>query len=159
MILIKNFLKKYTQEIVFAILFNIVGMLIGYTMHNSLADWYPNLIKPSFNPPNWIFGPVWTILYAMLGVIFVRLWKIRAERGIQFNLFITQMLLNYTWTPLFFGLRRIDLGFYNLVLMWICTFALLLSLRKDKTTFLMLIPYFCWITFAGLINGYLFFYN
>lgn len=154
-----KFITTNKLEIAFAFLFNVFGMVSGIFMEQSLIEWYPSLIKSSFNPPNWIFGPVWTTLYAMLGIVFAKLWKNRDSQKQLFNIFLAQMILNYAWTPLFFVMKRIDLGLYNLIAMWLLTAVFLFQARKDKSLFLMTLPYFAWISFAGFLNYQMYILN
>lgn len=156
---IRKFIRNNKLEIVFAVLFNLLGMISGIFMKQSLIEWYPTLIKSNFNPPNWIFGPVWTILYIMLGIVFAKLVKNRENQKQLFNIFFAQMVLNYTWTPLFFVMKRIDLGLYNLIIMWLLTTVFIYKARNEKTLFLMTLPYFLWISFAGFLNYQMYILN
>ena len=122
----------------------------------SSTGWYQNLKKPSFNPPGWVFGPAWTILYIMMGIsAFLILQKGLSGRAIQFALllFTVQLLLNAIWTPLFFGLKSPLLAFIDVVLLW---FGILVTIVKfyglSKPAAVLLIPYLLWVTFASVLN-------
>lgn len=131
-----------------------LGMLSGYISHAGDTSWYQSLLKPTFNPPSWIFSPVWTILYLMLGIVGVRLWNLRKTHPQAFNLFVIQMLLNYAWSPAFFYLHNINLAFIILLCLWVSTLTLIIQLKKIKQSRIiqLLIPYFGWISFALLLN-------
>ncbi len=120
------------------------------------SDWYQNLKKPSFNPPGWVFGPAWTILYILMGIsAFLILQKDLSGRAVQIALllFAAQLLLNAMWTPLFFGLKFPLLAFIDIVMLW---FGILFTIVKfygiSKTAALLLIPYILWVTFASVLN-------
>jgi len=122
----------------------------------SSTGWYQNLKKPSFNPPGWVFGPVWTILYIMMGVsAFLILQKDISVNAVKTALviFLIQLLLNAVWTPLFFGLKSPLLAFIDIVLLW---FGILFTIVKfygiSKPAALLLIPYLLWVTFASVLN-------
>jgi len=122
----------------------------------SSTDWYQNLKKPSFNPPGWVFGPVWTILYIIMGIsAFLVLQKGLSSNAVKMALviFLIQLLLNAIWTPLFFGLKSPLLAFIDIVLLW---FGILFTIVKfyglSKPAALLLIPYLLWVTFASVLN-------
>jgi tryptophan-rich sensory protein len=127
-------------------------MLSGYGIQTGDFSWYKGLLKPSFNPPNWIFGPVWTLLYLMMGALFGKLWKEReAHKGLLL-LFTLQFIFNLAWSPLFFSCHRIDLALYDMSLLWI-TLVLFMGLTWRKPSFLLLsVPYALWVSFAFILN-------
>jgi tryptophan-rich sensory protein len=115
------------------------------------GEWYASLAKPSWNPPNWIFGPVWTVLYAMIGVAGWRLWRRRAAsagmRALQ--AFAAQLALNFAWTPAFFGLQRPGLALAVIVaLLGAIAATIALSWRTDRVAAVLLMPYMAWVSFA-----------
>jgi translocator protein len=118
-------------------------------------DWYDQLIKPDWNPPGWIFAPVWTVLYILMAVAAWLVWR---EGGWKMHwrvlsLFLLQLLLNALWTPLFFGLHRPDLAFALILALGLVlkvTIWCFLSVRK--TAGCLLIPYSLWISFAAALN-------
>ena len=120
-------------------------------------DWYQTLQKPAFNPPSWVFGPVWTILYIMMGVSFFIVWK----RGMQnakektaIACFIFQLVFNFLWTPIFFGFKQPLIAFGDIVILWLAVLATVSSFfRVSKTAGALLVPYFLWISFAAVLNG------
>jgi tryptophan-rich sensory protein len=121
------------------------------------GGWYAMALdKPSWNPPNWIFGPVWTMLYILIGLAGYFAWTRgkREDRHMVFKVYGAQLLLNALWTPLFFGLHLINWALADLVLMW---FMILLNIglfsRQSRLAAWLLIPYFLWVSFAGALNA------
>lgn len=121
----------------------------------SPGEWYADINKPAWNPPGWVFGPVWTTLYLLMGIAAWRLWRRHGFREARFALgaFLVQLALNAAWTPLFFGLHRMDLAFFEIILLWLAILAtLLLFWRRDRWAGLMLVPYLLWVSFASMLN-------
>ena len=119
------------------------------------GDWYAQLNKPSWNPPSWIFGPVWTLLYVMMGVAAWQVWKRGgfASQRRPLGLFLLQLALNAAWTPLFFGLRQPGIAFAEIVLLWVTLLATIISFhRVHKQAAGLLLPYLAWVTFASALN-------
>jgi tryptophan-rich sensory protein len=111
--------------------------------------------KPAWNPPNWIFGPVWTALYTMMAVAAWFVWKRGgfAARHIALSLFLLQLLINALWTPLFFGLRNPALAFVDIVLLWLALLATVVAFWKVRPLAgALLVPYLAWVTFASALN-------
>lgn len=122
----------------------------------SLPDaWYTSLRKPSWNPPGWVFGPVWTVLYAMMAVAAWLVWRrggLRAQRR-PLSLFLAQLVLNAAWTPLFFGWHRAGLAFVDIVLLWVAIGATVPAFRRvHRGAAWLLAPYLAWVTFAAVLN-------
>lgn len=128
------------------------GMLFGPDA------WYAALLKPTWNPPSWLFGPVWTLLYASMAVA---LWLVRREpdtdRGLRrraLSLFAIQFGLNLAWTPIFFGLRSPGLAFAEICLLWIALLTTLLTFGRVRSLAgYLLLPYLLWVSFALVLNG------
>ncbi len=122
----------------------------------SIDNWYAALAKPSWNPPNWIFGPVWTVLYLMMAIAGWLVWRRRGSiTGAAFPLavFAIQLLLNALWSYLFFGLHRPGLAFAEIVLLWAAILATLLAFRRViPLAGWLLLPYLLWVTFAAFLN-------
>jgi benzodiazapine receptor len=125
-----------------------IGMISGWLSNSGPSLWYDALLKPTFNPPAWIFGPVWTGLYLMIGYVFGRLW-IQSRK--HFYALSVHFLFNLAWSPLFFGLHQITWAFYDLLILWGTLIAFMIWGRSLKIVFL-LIPYALWITFALILN-------
>jgi tryptophan-rich sensory protein len=139
----------------------LVGWLVlclaasGTAFFVSTGGWYASLRKPVWNPPPWLFGPVWTLLYVMMAVAAWLVWR---EGGWKnqtrpLALFLFQWLLNVLWTPLFFGMHRSGLAYIEIVALWSVLAATLgLFWRVKKTAGLLLVPYLVWVTFAAALN-------
>lgn len=132
-----------------------IGALGASVTATSVATWYPTLAKPSFNPPNAIFGPVWTALYGMMAVAAWRVWR-RADRSLArgpLTVFALQLAVNLGWSVAFFGLREIGLAVAVLLLLDLVVLATALLFRRiDRWAALLLVPYLAWIAFATVLN-------
>lgn len=121
----------------------------------STGGWYASLVKPSWNPPGWLFGPVWTLLYAMMTVAAWLVWRRGGWRGqkLPLGLYLVQWGLNALWTPLFFGLRQPGIAFAEIVLLAAAVLAtLVLFWKVRRTAGLLMTPYALWVTFAAVLN-------
>jgi translocator protein len=119
------------------------------------GEWYERLNKPSWRPPNRLFAPVWTILYLMIAVSGWLVWQKVGFAGATLPLavFALNLVLNGAWTPLFFGLHRIDLGAFDIVLVWLSIIAtIVLFFPIHVTAALLLLPYLVWVSFATALN-------
>ncbi|SDF26940.1 MULTISPECIES: TspO/MBR family protein [Thalassobaculum] len=119
------------------------------------GQWYEQLAKPWWRPPNWLFGPAWTILYAMIAISGWLVWKASSWPAMApaLTIYGVQLLLNAGWSPLFFGLRRPDLAFYELLLLWTSILATIIAfLPISPLAAGLLVPYLAWVTFAGALN-------
>ena len=127
-----------------------VGGLIGT---QSLPDaWYQSLAKPVFNPPNWVFGPVWGILYVMIGVAGARTF-LREPRGLAMGLWGLQMLLNWAWSPTWFTLHLLWPAFAVIAAIFVLILAFIATNWKaDRTSAVLFVPYALWVAFAGSLN-------
>lgn len=149
-------MSKYLKLIIFIIICEAVGLAgIPFTL-SSIPTWYAGLNKPTFSPPNWVFGPVWTVLYLMMGVSAYLVW----EKGLKSKkvktalyYFFAQLILNMIWSMLFFGLRSPILGFINIVLLWMVIVLTILKFYKiSKLATYLLIPYLLWVSSASILN-------
>lgn len=133
-----------------------VGTLGSIISFPSLTTWYVGLRKPAFSPPNAIFGPVWTILFALMGVSAYLLWQSGFKKRKVKNalaIFATQLVLNFLWSYLFFGLRSPVLAFIEIIFLWTAIFATIVSSwHISKTASILLIPYLFWVTFALILT-------
>jgi translocator protein len=139
----------------FIILCLAAGALGAAVTAPAIATWYPTIAKPSFNPPNWIFGPVWTTLYVMMAIAAWLVWRRAGFAGARtaFVLFIVQLVLNSLWSVLFFGLHRIDFALLDIALLLAAIVATAQSFRRHSTVAaLLLVPYLAWVSFATLLN-------
>lgn len=142
----------------------VVGYLSGMQTQESITTWYPTLIKPIFNPPNWIFAPVWTVLYILMGVAGGLVWnQIEAQPSLVkkgFSFFIIQLGLNALWSYLFFGLHNPFLALIEIVLLLLMIFETYVIFKKvDALAAKLLIPYLMWVTFAMVLNASIWWLN
>jgi len=130
------------------------GLIGSYFTFPAIGSWYSGLNKPFFNPPNWIFGPVWTILYTLVGISLFYIYLSKNKlRKITLRLFIVHLLLNSLWSIIFFGLKNTGLAFIEIVILWLTLIYLMkLFNRFEKRAFYLFIPYLIWITFASFLN-------
>jgi len=140
-----------------------VGGLSGYATARGVSTWYPTLIKPSFNPPAWVFGPVWTLLYIMMGIAAFLVWRRGLDADgvkIALTVFAIQLALNGLWSILFFGLQAPGWALAEIILLWMAIgTATLLFWRVDPTAGLLLLPYWAWVSFATVLNASLWWLN
>jgi translocator protein len=119
------------------------------------GEWYATLKKPAWNPPGWVFGPVWTALYTMMAVAAWLVWQHGgfANQRRPLTLFLVQLALNAAWTPLFFGLHLPGLAFAEILLLWLAIAATVTSFRGvSRPATWLLAPYLAWVTFAAALN-------
>jgi tryptophan-rich sensory protein len=143
---------KLVVSIVMCQLAGIVGSL--FTV-KSIPTWYAALNKPSFNPPNRIFGPVWIFLYILMGISFYLIWinSDSGNFGLLLSLFIFQLVLNSFWTIIFFGLKSPGFAFVEIVVLWVAILVcIILFFQVSKISSFLLIPYLLWVTFAAILN-------
>ena len=135
---------------------NLVGIIGSIGTIGSISSWYITLNKPFFNPPNWIFGPVWTILYTLMGISLFLIWKQNLNLPkvkTAMNYFIAQLVLNFIWTPIFFGWQNLELALVVILGLW---WLILKTIKKfepvSKWAAWLLWPYLLWVSFATLLN-------
>lgn len=119
------------------------------------GEWYAGLVKPSWNPPNWVFGPVWTVLYFCIGLSGWLVWRRSGWRSAAPALVVyaLQLILNAAWSWLFFGLHRPGLAFAEIVVLWIGILATVLMFKRlSRPAAWLLLPYLCWVGFAAALN-------
>jgi translocator protein len=127
------------------------GTLIGFI--TLPGEWYAGLAKPPFNPPNWIFAPVWTLLYIMVAVAGRRTWQ-RGPRSAAMVVWFVQLVLNFIWSPVFFGAHRIGAALVVIVTLLAAIIAfIVMCWPRDRTAALLFTPYAAWVAFATLLNG------
>ena len=139
-----------------------VGSIAGIFTAKAVSEWYALLNKPSFSPPNWIFGPVWTILYILLGISFFLIWTRCAskELNLAISVFFLQLLLNFGWSFFFFYFKMIGFALIEIFSLWICILVMLFLFYKIKPLAAYInIPYLLWVSFATVLNAGYYFLN
>ncbi len=145
-----------------AVCFGVSGFGAVFTTNGS-TSWYAQLEKPFFTPPDWVFGPVWTILYLLMAISAFLIWN----KGLNYpkvkpalGLFLIQLALNAIWTPLFFGSHLILAAFIEIILLWLAIFATILVFKRiSLLAAALLVPYLIWVSYAAILNGSIYFLN
>lgn len=135
----------------------LAGIIGALFTINAIPQWYVFLNKPSFSPPNWLFAPVWTTLYLLMGISLYLNW-IKKERKARENvkLFFLQLAINAIWTPVFFGAKNIFLALMIIIILWMLIVAMIFRFYKiNKASSLILIPYLIWVSFATILNYFI----
>ncbi|GGF61134.1 hypothetical protein GCM10007301_21130 [Azorhizobium oxalatiphilum] len=148
------------RALALAVLPVVAALVLGqWATFANLAPWYAGLAKPAFNPPNWLFGPVWTLLYALMAFAAWRILRLPEEtpgRGTALTWFFAQLLLNAAWSWMFFHLQSPLLGLINIVPQWCAIIAAIIAFRwVDKGTAWCLVPLAGWVGFASVLNFWL----
>jgi len=133
----------------------IAGIIGSFFTAKNIPVWYAGLKKPVFNPPNWVFAPVWITLYLLMGVSFYLIWIKSAEKDIKIPviLFIAQLILNSFWTIIFFGLKSPGFALFEILILWILILLCIIEFYPvSVTASLLLIPYILWVTYASILN-------
>jgi tryptophan-rich sensory protein len=141
----------------------LIGFLGSFSTRGSVTTWYADLSRPSFTPPDWIFGVVWPILYVMMGISAFIIWNKgldKREVKVALGIFGLQLILNGLWTPIFFGLHLIGFALIEIVMMWAAILLTIISFWKiSKSATLLFLPYILWVSFAIVLNASLFILN
>ena len=150
-------LKQVGIALLFILVCQLAGILGAATTVTGESSWFEALDKPFFNPPSWIFGPVWTTLYTLMGISAFLVWRQgweRPEVKAALATFGVQLLLNAAWTPVFFGAQQIGWALVIIVLLWV---AIVLTMRRffplSQWAGWLLVPYLLWVTFATVLNA------
>jgi len=134
----------------------LVGAVAGMFTSSGVNGWYALANKPWFNPPNWIFAPVWTALYIMMGIAFFLIWKSGADKNIKqtaMALFVVQLTINFFWSFIFFKLQQPGWAFAEIIVMWVMILLTIIWFGKiSKAAAWLLVPYICWVSFASVLN-------
>jgi tryptophan-rich sensory protein len=146
-------MPRWLIRVLFVVLVVGGGLVIGFL--TTPGGWYSGLAKPPFNPPNWIFGPVWTFLYVMIAVAGWRTFESH-RGGRAMKLWVAQLCLNFLWTPVFFTAHHIGLALIILTSLLVVTVAFVASSwRRDPLAAWLFVPYAAWVAFASLLNGWI----
>lgn len=133
-----------------------IGAVAGLFTEPEIKTWYIYLHKPTFNPPNWIFAPVWTSLYILIGISAWMIWKQRNSMPgytSAKNIYFVQLFFNFLWSIVFFGTHQIFGAIIIIALLWVCIIINMGKFaRLNKTAAWLLLPYLLWVSFAGVLN-------
>ena len=154
----KNILKL-TLCIIIPLL---IGAISGIATASGIDTWYVDLTKPTFNPPNYLFGPVWTCLYILMGISFYMILQSpKTElRKKAIMIFCIQLFLNFCWSFLFFNFQLLGLAFIDIIFIWVSiVMMVILYFVINITAALLQIPYLLWVSFASILNGSIWFLN
>lgn len=147
--------KIWTKAFLFILSPLAIGYLSSFLSFNSSASTYEVLKLPSFSPPSWVFAPVWTGLYLLMGLAAFLIWKKRKEKDINLALavYFSQLILNFFWTLFYFGQGARLLAFLDIMLLLLLIAAnIILFARIRKLSAYLLAPYFLWVAFASVLN-------
>lgn len=134
----------------------LVGGISGFFTSSGVQGWYAVANKPWFNPPNWIFAPVWTALYILMGIAVFLIWKAEADKAVKQTaliLFVVQLTLNFFWSLIFFKLQQPGWALVEIAVMWLAILFTILWFGKiSSTAAWLLVPYISWVSFASVLN-------
>jgi len=140
----------------------LIGGISGFATATSITDWYVGINKPSFNPPNYLFGPVWTTLYILMGISFYMILQTPSTefRKKAIAIFCIQLFLNFCWSFIFFKFQLLGLAFIEIIFMWFSILTMIIIFFEiNKKAALLQIPYLLWVSFASVLNGSIWFLN
>jgi len=154
---------NYKRLIVCLALPQLAGLVGSVFTTSAIPTWYADLVKPSFSPPNWIFGPAWVLLYILMGISVYLIWQ-RIEENKKARrmmwLFWIHLFFNAIWSIIFFGLQNPGLAFINIIIIWLFIIALIIKFWKiNRWATYLLIPYLLWVSFAGALNYFIWHLN
>ena len=149
-------MKRFFTGLSFVLISELAGIIGSIFTFSSISSWYININKPFFNPPNWIFGPVWTILYVLIGLSAFLVWEKKFKKYYSrkaLSVWSIQLILNSIWSILFFGLKNPLLAFIEIIVLWFFILkAILMFYKINKYAAYLLIPYIAWVSFASILN-------
>ena len=155
-------MNRYIKLTLCILLPLLIGGISGYATASGINIWYMGLNKPFFNPPNYLFGPVWSLLYILMGISFYRILQSAPNeiRRKAIIIFCFQLVLNFCWSFLFFKFQLLAISFIEIIIMWISIASMTYTFKKiDKTAAYLQIPYLLWVSFASVLNGAIWYLN
>lgn len=157
-------MTKITRILTMVVTCLAIGYLSGMVTRSAIVTWYPTLVKPSFNPPNWIFAPVWSMLFIMMGIAAGLVWnRLEFEKEIvkkALIFFAIQLALNALWSYLFFGLHNPMLAGLEIIVLWLMIYETYIQFAKiNKIAGYLFIPYLAWVSFAAVLNASIWWLN
>jgi tryptophan-rich sensory protein len=140
-----------------------IGFTAAFFTRPEIHGWYSTLKKPSFNPPPWLFAPVWTCLYILIAIAAYLIWKHRSRKPVYKvtrTIYFVQLFLNFLWSVVFFGMHQIAGAFMVIALLWISIILTIYWFNKfNKIAGWLLLPYLLWVSFAGILNASIYLLN
>lgn len=131
------------------------GFIGSFFTMDAIPTWYATLQKPPISPPNWVFGPVWSALYVLMGVAAGLVWQHEGVRA-PLRLYFTHLVLNAFWSIAFFNLESPELALAVVVLLWLAIIALIVQFRsRSRLAALLMLPYLAWVSFASVLNAWI----
>jgi len=154
---------NYKRLIISLALPQLVGIVGSFFTTPAISTWYATLKRPSFSPPNWLFGPAWITLYILMGISVYLIWqkveKNKKARSVMW-LFWVHLVFNASWSVIFFGLQNPGLAFVNIIIMWLLIVVLMIKFwRINRWASYLLIPYLLWVSFASVLNYFIWYLN
>ena len=148
---------NYKRLIISLALPQLAGIIGSFFTISAIPVWYATLEKPSFSPPNWIFGPVWILLYILMGISIYLIWQ--KDRS-STRLFWIHLFFNAIWSIIFFGFQNPGLAFINIIIIWLLIVILMIKFwRINQWSTYLLIPYLLWVSFASILNYFIWYLN
>jgi benzodiazapine receptor len=157
----KTMKKLWTKIVIMALGCLLLGTSSGLVTVSEIGSWYAGINKPTWNPPSWLFGPVWTLLYILMGVAAALVWHAKdtlTPKALQ--TFVIQFILNLAWSPLFFYFHLIGLALAEMLVMWV---LIIITIKQfyaiHKGSAYLLIPYLAWVSFATFLTATIYYLN
>lgn len=154
-------MPNYLKLFISLALPQLAGGLGAFFTFSSVQNWYLTLNRPTWNPPNWLFGPVWTVLYILMGIACYLIWiSDHPRKQLLLKLYFVQLILNALWSPAFFGMKSPILGLFVIVPLWGAILLCIVQFRRvNPLASGLMVPYLLWVTFATVLNGSIFLLN
>lgn len=150
---------NWIKLIIALILPQLAGLIGFLATAQAISTWYVSLNRPNFAPPNWLFAPVWILLFILMGIAFYLIWAKtvkKEEKKLQdraIRLFLIQLVFNTLWSIIFFGQQLLFLAFLEIIMLWILILLTILQFKKlNQLSAYLMIPYLLWVSFAGILN-------
>ena len=155
-------MNKYLKLILCILVPLLIGAVSGIATASSVNDWFLTIKKPVFNPPNYLFAPVWTVLYILMGISFYMVLQtpyLKSKKD-AIAIFVIQLVLNFCWSFLFFKFQLIGAAFIEIILIWISIICMIYAFYKiNKSAAYLQLPYLLWVSFASVLNGAIWWLN
>lgn len=154
-------MSKLVKLLISLALPQLAGGLGAFFTITSVQSWYLTLNRPSWNPPNWLFGPVWTLLYILMGIACYLIWTSEhPQKKKLLTLYFVQLALNALWSPAFFGMESPILGLVVIIPLWVMILLCIFQFRKvNKWASILMVPYLLWVSFATALNFAIWYLN